>query len=120
MSVLTRVLGAATAAYGLTTIVYPRALAKPCGLTTASGAVPAGTRTLIAAMGARDIAIGLAMAFADEGKPMRLALAARVASDTADAAAFGLGLPDRSARPKAAAAALGWAALCAVSTFVRR
>ncbi|MGW4485649.1 hypothetical protein ACWEOE_17640 [Amycolatopsis sp. NPDC004368] len=119
MSVLTRVLGAATAAYGVSTIVYPRVLAQPCGLTTASGAVPAATRTLIAAMGARDTAIGLAMAFAHEGKPLRLALAARVAADTADAAVFGLGLPDRSARPKAAAAALGWAALCAASAFVR-
>ncbi|MFI5611888.1 hypothetical protein [Amycolatopsis sp. NPDC051903] len=114
MPVLTRALGAATAAYGATTIAFPRVLAKPCGLPTTTP-----VRTLIAAIGARDTAIGLAMALAPAGAPLRTAVSARVASDTADAVVFGLGLPDRSARPKVVAAALGWAALCAVSAFTR-
>ena len=119
MPALTRVLGAVTAAYSATIIAAPRVLAKPCGLTTPAGGVTAGVRTLIAGIGARDAAIGLAMLFAPEGKPLQVALAARVASDAADAVVFGTGLPDRSARTKVAAFAAGWAALCAASALVR-
>ncbi|MEU0530785.1 hypothetical protein [Amycolatopsis tolypomycina] len=119
MPALTRVLGAVTAAYSATIIVAPRVLAKPCGLTTPAGGVTADVRTLIAGIGARDAAIGLAMVFAPEGRPLRVALAARVASDAADAVVFGTGLPDRSARAKVAAFAAGWAALCAASALVK-
>ncbi|WP_410590405.1 hypothetical protein [Amycolatopsis sp. lyj-23] len=119
MPALTRVLGAATAAYSATIIAAPRVLAKPCGLTDATGGVSASVRTLIAGIGARDAAIGLAMLFAPAGKPLQVALAARVASDAADALVFGTGLPDRSARPKVAAFALTWAALCAASSLAR-
>ncbi|WP_086849094.1 hypothetical protein [Amycolatopsis kentuckyensis] len=119
MPALTRVLGAVTAAYSATIIAAPRVLAKPCGLTTPAGGVTAGVRTLIAGIGARDAAIGLAMLFAPEGKPLQVALAARVVSGAADAVVFGTGLPDRSARPKVAAFAAGWAALCAASALVR-
>ncbi|MEV4057051.1 hypothetical protein AB0J55_38095 [Amycolatopsis sp. NPDC049688] len=117
MPVLTRVLGAVTAAYSVTIVAAPRVLAKPCGLTTASGGVSADVRTLIAGIGARDAAIGLAMLFAPAGKPLRFALGARVASDAADAVVFGTGLPDRSARKKVAAFAVTWAALCAASAL---
>ncbi|MBE8523004.1 hypothetical protein ILP97_36875 [Amycolatopsis sp. H6(2020)] len=119
MPALTRVLGAVTAAYSATIIVAPRVLAKPCGLTTPAGEVTAGVRTLIAGIGARDAAIGLAMLFAPKGKPLQVALAARVASDAADAVVFGTSLPDRSARTKVAAFAAGWAALCAASALAR-
>ncbi|MET8849915.1 hypothetical protein [Amycolatopsis sp. NPDC004625] len=115
MPALTRVLGAATAAYSATIIAAPKVLAKPCGLTTPAGGVSREVRTLIGGIGARDAAIGLAMVFAPPGRPLRIALAARVASDAADALVFGTGLPDRSARTKVAAFAAGWAALCAVS-----
>lgn len=118
MPALTRVLGAVTAAYSVTIIAAPRVLAKPCGLTTSTGEVTAAVRTLTAGIGARDAAIGLAMVFAPAGKPLRTALAARVASDAADAVVFGTGLPDRSARKKVAAFATAWAALCAASALV--
>ncbi|MGW5745336.1 hypothetical protein [Amycolatopsis sp. NPDC003861] len=91
MPALTRVPGAVTAAYSATIIAAPRVLAKPCGLTTPAGGVTAGVRTLIAGIGARDAAIGLAMLLAPEGKPLQVALAARVASDAADAVVFGTG-----------------------------
>ncbi|MEV6643819.1 hypothetical protein [Amycolatopsis sp. NPDC051371] len=119
MPALTRVLGAATAAYSATIIAAPKVLAKPCGLTTPTGDVTAGVRTLVGGIGARDAVIGLAMMFAPPGRPLRLALAARVASDAADALIFGTTLPDRSARTKVAAFAATWAALCAASALVR-
>ncbi|WP_239155131.1 hypothetical protein [Amycolatopsis sp. FDAARGOS 1241] len=89
-------------------------LTKPCGLPTTTG-----VRTLVAAIGPRDTAIGLGIVLAPDGAPLRTALSARIASDTADALVFGFGLPDRCARPTVVAAALGWAALCAVSAFTR-
>ncbi|WP_410567244.1 hypothetical protein [Amycolatopsis sp. cmx-4-61] len=118
MPALTRVLGAATAAYSVTIIAAPKVLAKPCGLTSATGEVAGDVRTLIGGIGARDAAIGLAMMFAPAGRALQLALAARVASDTADALVFGTGLPDRSARKKVAVFAAGWAALCAASALL--
>jgi hypothetical protein len=119
MPALTRVLGALTAAYSGTIIAAPRVLAKPCGLTTPTGGVTAEVRTLVGGIGARDAAIGLAMVFAPAGRPLQVALAARVVSDAADAVVFGTSLPDRSARRKVAAFAAAWATLCAASAFVR-
>jgi hypothetical protein len=118
MPVVTRVLGALTAAYSATIIAWPRVLAKPCGLTTADGDVSAEVRTLVGGIGARDAVIGVAMMFAPAGRPLGVALAARVASDAADALVFGLTLPDRAARKKVAAFATGWAALCAASALM--
>lgn len=115
MFTLTRLLGAATAAYSGTIIAAPKVLAKPCGLTTPTGDVSRPVRTLIGAIGARDAAIGAAMVFAPPGPALRTAVAARVASDTADALVFGLTLPDPVARRKVVAFALFWAGLCAVS-----
>jgi hypothetical protein len=117
MPVLSRVLGAATAAYSAAIIVWPKLLAKPCGMTSADGGVRPETRPLIGAIGAGDTAIGIAMMVAPPGRTLKAVLAARVASDTADAIAFGLQLPDRRARLKVAGSAAGWAALCAVSAF---
>lgn len=119
MPALTRVLGAVTAAYSATIIAAPQVLAKPCGLTTPASGVTAGVRTLIGGIGARDAAIGLAMVFAPPGRPLQVALAARVASDAADALIFGTTLPDRSARAKVAAFATAWATLCAASALSR-
>jgi hypothetical protein len=119
MPVLTRVLGAATAAYSALIIVRPAVLAKPCGLVSTSGEVSAGTRTLIGGIGARDAAIGLAMVLARPGRALRVAIAARVAADAADAVIFGLTLPDRRARKKVALFAATWATLCGVSAVSR-
>lgn len=117
--VMTRVLGAVTAAYSAALIVSPRILAKPTGLTSTGGGVPAPVRTLIAAIGARDTAIGAAMMFARPGTPLRTAVLTRVATDLADAAVFGTTLPDRSARLKVAGFAVCWAALCGVAGLRR-
>ncbi|GLY50269.1 hypothetical protein [Lentzea sp. NBRC 102530] len=117
--VMTRVLGAVTAAYSAALIVSPRILAKPAGLTAVGGSVPASVRTLIGAIGARDAAIGVAMMVATPGTPLRTAVMTRVAADVADAAVFGTTLPDRSARRKVAVFAVCWAALCGVSGLRR-
>lgn len=117
MPALTRVLGTVTAAYSAAIIVWPKLLARPCGLTTATGDVRPQTRALIGAIGARDTAIGVAMVCAPQGPALKTALAARVAADAADAVLFGTQLPQRSARTKVAAFAAGWAVLCALSAF---
>ncbi|WP_329792828.1 hypothetical protein V1227_13300 [Lentzea sp. DG1S-22] len=117
--VATRALGAATAVYSAALVVSPRVLAKPTGLTTSRDEVPAPVRTLVAAIGARDVAIGTAMALAKPGGVLRAAVMTRVAADLADAAVFGLTLPDRTARRKVAVFALCWAALCGVSGLRR-
>ncbi|MEU7478227.1 hypothetical protein AB0A63_19740 [Lentzea sp. NPDC042327] len=111
---MTRVLGAVTAAYSAALIVSPRILAKPTGLTTRGDDVPGPVRTLVAAIGARDTAIGLAMVLAPTGRPLRTAVATRVAADLSDAAVFGLTLPDPAARRKVAVFAVTWAVLCGV------
>ncbi|MEV0675087.1 hypothetical protein AB0I60_01050 [Actinosynnema sp. NPDC050436] len=119
MAALTRLLGAATAAYGAAIIAEPKLLARPCGLSDAHGRVEPAVRTLVGGIGARDAAIGLAMVLAPAGTALKWAVAARVVSDAADAVVFGLTLPDRAARRKIAAFALSWAAACAVSALGR-
>ena len=119
MPALTRALGAATVVYSAMIIVKPALLAKPCGLTTPAGQVAAPVRTLVAAIGARDAAIGVAMLWAAPGPAVRAALWARVASDAADAAIFGLMLPEQAARRKAASLAASWGTLCAASALQR-
>ncbi|CCH32362.1 hypothetical protein ABZ816_24495 [Actinosynnema sp. NPDC047251] len=120
MPVLTRLLGVATAAYGAAIVAEPKFLARPCGLADAHGNVAPAVRTMVGGIGARDLAIGAAMVFAPAGTPTRVAVAARVASDLADALVFGLTLPDRAARPKVAAFAVTWAVACAVSAFGKK
>lgn len=115
MSLLPRVLGAATAAYSIVIIARPEVLARPCGLTGATGSASPGVATLIGGIGARDVAIGTAMLVAPRGPALRTAVAARVFSDLADAVVFGTQLPDRDRRPRIAAFALVWAALCALA-----
>ena len=79
--------------------------------------VPRGTAIGIRALGGRDLASGLAMAFAPEGTPLKTAVAVRVGSDVVDLVLLGTTLPDRQARTKAAAVAAGWGALCAVGLW---
>jgi len=119
MPALTRVLGAVTTAYGVAIVAAPQVLARPCGLTTPTGGVTPDVRVLVSGIGARDAAVGAAMMLAPPGRPLQVALAARVASDAADAAIFGLSLPDRAARKKVAVVAAGWALLCAASALIR-
>jgi hypothetical protein len=76
-----------TTAYSVAIIVRPVLLARPCGMTDGPGAdhVDPGVRTLVDGIGARDAAIGTAMMFAPRGPALQVAVAARVASDAADA-----------------------------------
>lgn len=116
---LTRVLGAATVAYSAAVLVRPGVLAGPAGLANATGEVPAGSKILIRALGARDAAIGVAMTLAPPGPALRTAVAARVASDFADAAVFGTALPEPDKRRKVAVFAVAWGALCAAAGLRR-
>lgn len=102
-------MGGATAAYGLYEIACPDRLDATTGLDD----VPAA-RLLWTALGARDVASGLAMAAAPDRRAMTGALAARVFFDLADAVLFGLLLPEPRYRRKVASVAGGWALACAV------
>jgi hypothetical protein len=117
MAFLPRLLGTLTAAYGVGLIVRPELLAKPCRLVDADGRVPEGVAVLSRALGARDAASGLAMAFAPNGSALRTAIAVRVGCDLADAVCLGVALPDKQTRLKAAAVAGLWGVLCATSAL---
>lgn len=114
-----RTLGVLTALYGLATIVRPAVLAKPAGL---SGDEPStGVSVLTRAVGARDVANGVAVALAPSGPALQLAVAARIAGDLGDAATFALaGELDGSARRKAVGVSVGWAALNVLALVVTR
>lgn len=74
MPSLIRALGVITAAYSAALLVRPDVLARPAGLANATDEVPAGTRILVRAVGARDITIGLAMVFPPVGPALRTAV----------------------------------------------
>lgn len=120
MSWLPRLIGLATAGYSVAIMVRPELFAGPCKLTDEAGRVPRQVRTLVTAIGARDLASGLALALAPAGRPMRLALATRVACDLGDAVFLAAGVPDAEARKKVVAVAGGWAALTALSALTAR
>lgn len=97
---LARLLGASTATYRLALIASPRLLATPCKLTATDGTIPSHVATLIRAIAVRDTASGLAMVLAPTGPALRVAVAARAASDFGDAAIFGAALPDAPTKAK--------------------
>lgn len=119
MSWLPRVMGAATAVYAVAIMVKPEILAKPCKLVDPAGRVPKQVRTLVVAIGARDLVSGVALAVAPDGRAQRLALAVRVAADLGDAVFLTAGVP-REARRKVAGVASGWGALTALSGLATR
>ncbi|MFJ7272362.1 hypothetical protein ACIQV3_37995 [Streptomyces sp. NPDC099050] len=102
-----RVMGVATLGYGVAVACRPQVLARPCGL-----AEQGSSALLTRALGVRDAVIGAAMLAVPAGSALRTAVLCRVAIDAGDALLFGTFLPHRNERAKAAAAALGWAALC--------
>ena len=105
-----RTLGVLTALYGASTLVRPTVLSRPAGLSGDEAPLPVGI--LVRAVGVRDVANGLALAFAPAGPALRLAVAARVAADLGDAAVFALsGNDDADARLKAMGVGVGWGAL---------
>ncbi|WP_345769998.1 DUF4267 domain-containing protein [Streptomyces sp. OspMP-M43] len=110
-----RWVGAATAAYGVSVLVRPALMARPCGLEDEDGSVPDPVALLIRAMGVRDTAIGITMLLAKGHSVRRAATACRVLADFGDAVIFGTQLPDPAARRKAAAVAGSWGVLCAAA-----
>ncbi|MFD3873775.1 hypothetical protein [Streptomyces sp. NPDC058623] len=102
-----RAMGVATLGYGVAVACSPRVLARPCGLSDKGS-----TGLLIRALGVRDAVIGAAMVALPEGPALRTAVLGRVTVDAGDALLFGTFLAGRRERSVAAAAALGWAALC--------
>jgi hypothetical protein len=105
-----RTLGVLTAAYGLSTLVRPAIFAKPAGLS--GDRPPAPVALLVRAVGVRDLANGIAVATAPAGRPLRWAIAARIAADLGDAVTFAVSpASDPQARRKAVAVGAGWGAL---------
>jgi hypothetical protein len=111
MPVLPRALGVSTIAFGVLEFAKPDLWARPTGI---SGPSPA-MRTWHQTLGARDVISGLAMTLAPAGPALRAATLFRVVSDTTDALAFGLNAPTPQLKAKAVGAALGYAALNALS-----
>lgn len=110
-----RLLGAATAAYGVAIIARPELFCRPTGLVGGSETPSDAQKVLTRAIGGRDLASGIAMALAPAGWPLRTAIGVRVGADIADLVVLGTGLPDQDGREKATMAAAGWGALCALS-----
>ncbi|MEU9113045.1 hypothetical protein AB0D04_14995 [Streptomyces sp. NPDC048483] len=111
---LLRVVGAATAVYGVAVTVMPDLLARPSGLVDEEGRSARATRTSLRPLGWRDAASGLAMVLAPEGPALRTAAYVRIAADFGDAALLAATLPGRGRKVKAVAVSLGWGALSVV------
>jgi hypothetical protein len=110
-----RALGVATAGYSVAIIANPSLFAKPTKLQADGAPLPTATAIGVRALGGRDLASGLAMAFAPSGKALRTAIAVRVGADLADLVVLGTSLPDKQARSKAVGVAALWGTLCGLS-----
>ncbi|MGH3879833.1 MAG: hypothetical protein ACRDSK_22635 [Actinophytocola sp.] len=119
MTWLPRALGVATAAYGAAVTAKPVLLLKPAGMLRDGGPEPE-QEAFVRTLGVRDLASGLAMAFAPSRKALRTAIAVRVTSDLGDMVVLGQALRDRPERGKVIAIAGGWGALCALSALMVR
>ncbi|TFV86317.1 hypothetical protein [Blastococcus sp. CT_GayMR16] len=111
MPVLSRVLGVTTIAFGALELAKPDLWAKPTGIVGPSPAMRAWHHGL----GVRDVVSGLAMTFAPAGPALRAATLFRIVSDSTDALAFGINAPEARLKAKAVGAALGYAAVNALS-----
>jgi hypothetical protein len=111
-----RALGLATAAYGAAITARPALLLKPSGMLRGDKPEPE-QETFVRTLGVRDLASGLAMAFAPGRKSMRTAIAVRVVSDLGDLVVLGHALRGKPERIKVMAIAGGWAAVCALSAL---
>jgi hypothetical protein len=105
------VLGVATIGFGVLELVKPDLYGKAVGL----GAPSRGLRTLHHSLGARDVVSGLALTFAPDGAPLRVATQFRIISDLTDAVSFGLNAPTRDKKLKSLGVTLGYAALNTLS-----
>jgi hypothetical protein len=120
MTLLPRILGAATAAYGLAALVRPRILARPTALEDPDGGLGPAVRIAAGLIGIRDVVAGGWMAVAPAGPQLRTAIVARALFDAGDAVLFGTISPTPQARRKAATVAGAWSALCALSLLAAR
>jgi hypothetical protein len=111
-----RVLGVATAAYGAAITARPALLLGPSGMLRGDRPEPE-QETFVRTLGVRDLASGLAMAFAPGRSAMRTAIAVRVVSDLGDLVVLGRALRGKPERTKVMAVAGGWAAVCALSAL---
>lgn len=108
---LLRVLGAATAAYGVLGARRPDWMARPIGMVDSQGRTHPYTAMALRPLAWRDAACGLAMLLAPRGPALVTAAAVRVASDVGDAVLFGTTVHGRVRRAGAVVSAAGWAAL---------
>ncbi len=106
MPSLTSVVGAATATFSAALVVAPQVLIAPARLTDT-----ADTRSLVRALGVRDVVTGLALMAAPAGRARRTATAARVVCDWTDAVVFPRALAGRGTGGLVAGSAWGWGAL---------
>lgn len=106
-----RVIGAATAVYGVAVARWPALLARPSGLTDPDGRPPEGIAVSLRPLAWRDAVSGTAMLLAPDGAPLVLATLVRVGADLGDAVLLGRTLPDRGRRPAVVAVSVGWGAL---------
>ncbi len=120
MTLIPRMLGAATAAYGLAALVRPRILARPVAMVEPDGSLGPAIRVAAGLIGVRDITVGAAMVLAPAGPPLRTAIVARALFDAGDAVLFGTLSPTPDARRRSAVVAGGWSALCALSLLAAR
>ncbi|WP_432014405.1 hypothetical protein [Streptomyces cucumeris] len=111
---LLRMVGTATALYGVAVTAWPALLARPSGLVDAQGRTEPATRVSLRPLGLREAASGLAMAVAPRGPALTTATALRIAADLGDAGLLGRTLPGRERRAAAVAVSVGWAALSVV------
>ncbi|MVU77579.1 hypothetical protein GPX89_10045 [Nocardia sp. ET3-3] len=110
----TRLIGAATAAYGAAVVIRPALLLRPGGLGT--GAEPE-LRAAARMIALRDLISGLALATLSDPRARRAAAIIRVASDAADTVVFAGALSGRAERAKTLAVTTGWGLLSALGAL---
>jgi hypothetical protein len=111
-----RIVGVLTALYGVSAILMPGVIGRHGGYRGWESR-ESGVRLLSAVVGVRDVVSGVAIVAAPRGDALLAALAARVAFDVSDCAAFGALLPSPASRRKIAVVAGAWGALAAVSAL---
>lgn len=114
---LSRILSAATGAYGIFALVKPEHLGS--ALDAPQDHMP--TFDLVAyTYAARDIPVSLVGMFAKSPALVTASMAMRIASDFGDAAILGVNMKDPAIRKKALTATLAWGALNSAALLIDR
>ncbi|MGW6425882.1 hypothetical protein ACWF82_24680 [Nocardia sp. NPDC055053] len=106
-----RLLGLATAAYGVSVAARPEVLLRPCGWEVDRS----GSRALARMVGCRDTISGAAMVLAPDARVARAAAGVRIAADLTDAVVLGMAVDPRLRRT-AIAVPLVWGLIGVGST----